>query len=565
MKRYFTTAAGLIAAASLICAPTHCQAVSRIPGPETTNGAARPSPIAVRPPSSARTPDGIAPLPSLDDSPTDHSIERLPAVSAIRRKQIGKIERLFPKDGELPPAQSLRYPKCQATSSPPLVPPEFQPCQTVDRGPPPVDDSPDYTAGRSASKSQPDTPPRHSSPNLMMGAQKPLAEPLLPASRDDFSRASTTDEGEEILRRNVLVNPLSGKFDFTEPMSASVHDDVAMEELDPHPSNRISLPPSLAARVDTILSDATRLADRGALFAAKREFLRALRMITRALDTSAGRQFHTQALANGLRALEEADDFSLQPTDSVESDLRLANYIKGHRTPILQHEDLSSLTPLIALQRYYEYAREQLTIAGGGNPLASKAIFAMGRAEMIQQSESSKSLLGAPKALALFHAALTIDPHNAPAANELGVLLAGRGRLPEAAILFERSVASSATPAAVENLATVYEQLGDPRGARWRQQAQQLALQTYGTPQLSAQPVVWLDPHKFAGADAEATVAWTRTTSAADAPSGNIQAAASALPTPAVVPIGVEAGNVRFDPGPGNTGVAGGQNGRRWW
>ncbi len=441
-----------------------------------------------------------ATLSSTEVTSGDEKIQRLPTVSAIRHKKTGEIARLFPQGSELPPAQTLPSPVPSPLRTAKSQVPGAEDCAI----PRQLNRTAKQQLRRAKDLTEMPSEPTAIKrlPQSSRSDEPALAEaPRVPATADTRPPLSPSDPLDDILRNNVLVNPLSGTFDFTESMSANIDTEASLRDVDPQQLGRISLPASLATRVDTIIADATKLADRGALFAAQREFLRALRMTTRALDTSLGRSYHAQALANGLRALEEADDFALQPADSVESDLRLANYIKGHRTPVLKQDAPESLTPLMALQRYYEYAREQLTLAGGGSPLAAKAIYSIGRVEMLQQSETSATSQGAPKSLALFHAALTIDPRNASAANELGVMLAGRGRLREAAALFERSVSAVPTPAALENLATVYEQLGDPRAARWRQGAQQIALQTYGTPQVTPQPIVWLTPQAFGNAD----------------------------------------------------------------
>jgi tetratricopeptide (TPR) repeat protein len=199
--------------------------------------------------------------------------------------------------------------------------------------------------------------------------------------------------------------------------------------------------------------------------------------------------------------------------------------------------------------------------------LAAKAIYALGRVEALQQSQTATSALGAPRSLALFHAALTIDPHNTAAANELAVMLASRGRLPEAAALLERSVAVTPTPVAVENLVTVYEQLGDPRASQWRQHAQQLAGQAYGSARVTPQPIVWLDPQTFGGVDSEVSMAWPPQVAAHERPSSHQEAVARATsPTPAVAPIGVSAAaltDTRATYAAPQTAPE--RNTRRWW
>ena len=181
-----------------------------------------------------------------------------------------------------------------------------------------------------------------------------------------------------------------------------------------------------------MLRAATSLADRGAIYAANREFLRVMRMITQSLDSQLGRQYHTRALAAGLRALEEAEDFSLAMATASKMTCTWRATCRAIALPS-SRTDLDQMTPLRAIQRYYEYAREQLTIAAGNTRLGSQALYALGRAEMFLGKEKPIAAPGAPKSIAFFHAALSADPQNVRAGNELAVMLARRGRLQDAA------------------------------------------------------------------------------------------------------------------------------------
>lgn len=288
---------------------------------------------------------------------------------------------------------------------------------------------------------------------------------------------------------------LSGEFDFCRSMSYGGEEDQFWQEIDPTQLPRAELPVALALRVAETLRGAKSLAERGASYAAKRELLRALRMTARSLDSSLGLPYHSRALAAGLRALDEAEDFSLTKHDSAESDVRLTSYIQGHRTPVLKNEDPRTLTPVLAMQRYYEYAREQLTIAGGNLPLAAEALCALGRAEMMRVGDEMASSATSPRSLAFFHAAMTIDPNNVLAANELGVILARRGHLQEARAVLENAVQRAPMPVAMANLASIYERLGDPRASALRSQMGGAA--PIHSPIGDPQAIVWMTPDAF--------------------------------------------------------------------
>ena len=56
----------------------------------------------------------------------------------------------------------------------------------------------------------------------------------------------------------------------------------------------------------------------------------------------------------------------------------LGQLIATHCTPVIK-SDLRQMTPLLALQRYYAYAGEQLAAAGGHEPAASLALYGWAR------------------------------------------------------------------------------------------------------------------------------------------------------------------------------------------
>lgn len=244
------------------------------------------------------------------------------------------------------------------------------------------------------------------------------------------------------------------------------------------------------------------LADRGAFFSARAEFIQALRVTTQALDAQSGTTDHSQALAEGLRALAEADSFS--PVGSqLEADMNLASVVAGHRTPVLKQADLQSITPLVALQRYYTFAQERLAQAGGQEPASSAALYGLGKLTtvMAQQSPDERRLHG-PKAMALYQAALMVDANNHRAAAELGVLLASFGQWQEAKRALLQSAEVSPTPETWHNLSVVHAKLGEDDLSKRARYEQQLALrerpQTTSAGPSNTPQVQWVDNSTFA-------------------------------------------------------------------
>jgi tetratricopeptide (TPR) repeat protein len=204
------------------------------------------------------------------------------------------------------------------------------------------------------------------------------------------------------------------------------------------------------------------LAQRGAYYSARAEFIHALRLVAQALDAQSVQPRHSAALAAGIRALNEAQDFVPRGAH-VEADLQVDGYIASHRTPVLKNAGLNTLTSLVAMQSYYAYAQEQLAAAGGYEPAASRALFALGKIQPRLDEVGPVGSLDGPKSMALYQAALVVDRRNADAGNELGVLMVRYGQLDDARQVFLQTLSVTPRPETWHNLAVVHERLGEPR------------------------------------------------------------------------------------------------------
>ena len=129
---------------------------------------------------------------------------------------------------------------------------------------------------------------------------------------------------------------------------------------------------------------------------------------------------------------------------------------------------MRQLTTLIALQRYYTYAQEQLAAAAGPEPAGSMALYGLGRlAAASAKLGDTDEIESTARAMVFYQAALLADDRNFRAGNELGVLLAKSGKLERAKEIFLRSLAISPQPATWHNLAKIHERLRDrPSDAR---------------------------------------------------------------------------------------------------
>jgi tetratricopeptide (TPR) repeat protein len=166
-----------------------------------------------------------------------------------------------------------------------------------------------------------------------------------------------------------------------------------------------------------------------------------------------------------LTAIQETKDFV--PADTPHNVvINLARLAATHQTPVLRNVDVTQMTRAEALQRYHSYATQQLAFAGGRSAIASSALYGLGRAECVTTAGAgSRNRLGAPNAMALYQAALLVDPQNYMASNELGVLMARFGDLSSAAGQLEHSLSIKPQAETWHNLAAVYRRMGQPEKA----------------------------------------------------------------------------------------------------
>ena len=250
---------------------------------------------------------------------------------------------------------------------------------------------------------------------------------------------------------------------------------------------------AVVRRADMRVRHGFQLAQRGALYSARSEYIAALQLIAQANDEEQSNQYFSTALAAGLAALKESSDFVRQNPRKPLTDVKAI--VGRHRTSILKDGSGMALTPRAAAQRYYTYAQEQLAIAAAGETAGAMALFGLGKVAIDPAgNRGSQALERTAQAMALYQASLLADPRNYRAANELGVLVAENGGLERARELFVKSVSLSPQPAAWRNLAVVHTRLGEKQLAD-AAIAQAAALEQNG---VTSNPAVkWVDPATF--------------------------------------------------------------------
>jgi len=260
----------------------------------------------------------------------------------------------------------------------------------------------------------------------------------------------------------------------------------------------------IARQADRHTHEGFALAERGAYFAARAQFTKALGLVAEGLDAELQTHAHVRALSAGLTAVREADDFpgagSTAPTGPD-----LARIVAGHRTPIFKDVDLAGLTPLAATQSYLGFAQEQLGAAAGDELAGSMALYALGKLHATLAAQGSSEIPAAgPKAVTFFQAALLVFPRNHLASNDLGVLLARGGHYQDAYRALAHSLSIRQNSTGWHNLAVVLSHLGNSDRARRaehlaalaRQQENDRRRQRTGS---AGDLVRWVDPATFAG------------------------------------------------------------------
>ena len=161
------------------------------------------------------------------------------------------------------------------------------------------------------------------------------AFPAMPANPD----SSAAVEGPQLFAPRLPTAPVLA----TAPRTATP---AGPPRTLSQPAGSLLLPPEAAAARSEQLEKTARqadqqvrhgfeLANRGACYAARAEFVAGLRLLAQALDAERHTTHHSRSLAAALTALKEAGDF-LPAGGKLEADLDLPAIIASHRTPILK-------------------------------------------------------------------------------------------------------------------------------------------------------------------------------------------------------------------------------------
>ncbi|QDT70811.1 hypothetical protein MalM25_37670 [Planctomycetes bacterium MalM25] len=259
----------------------------------------------------------------------------------------------------------------------------------------------------------------------------------------------------------------------------------------------------LSRRLTGEVRSAFQLGKSGAVYAARSRFVAVLRRIALAKDAEEGSSRHATALAEGLRTLDDADDF-VPRGDALEAELDVAAIAASHGLGLVT--EAKPAAPHEAIARYSQHAAERLAEAVAGEPSGSMALYGLGKTYTRLEAQSSDPNAGR-KSLVMYRAAVDTHRENYLAANELGVRLASAGRYQQAREVLRRAAAQPTAIATVHaNLAKIESRLGHAGAAVLsQQQSDQLAQQERAAGDVSRRHgVQWVSPDAFRRADPNA-------------------------------------------------------------
>lgn len=239
------------------------------------------------------------------------------------------------------------------------------------------------------------------------------------------------------------------------------------------------------------------LARRGAAYAARAEYWKALGFVAEGLDANGLTSKHSTAFTAGRTTLREADDF-VPRFHSLAVHVDSSAIVRRHRTPVLRVLDPGDVPQSQeAIARYLAYAQDEL-LKAVNNRDASDIFHGLGMVHAILAQQQNGDLpLSELKAAAFFQLALRVNPRDHRIADDLGVFCARSGHLEQARALFEQSLSVKPRPLVLRNLASVYEQLGETRLAERAYQGLH-ELGPLSLEDCTGDLIQWVDPATFA-------------------------------------------------------------------
>lgn len=432
------------------------------------------TPVAAMPPVPTIAPYEV-PTPSYVEPPASALVPAEPAVaSSVATSEWSGPQTIHnpaaygpPEDGSLPPVPTFEAPRAQRLASLPRTTPVPQ---LIAATPPRRWEGPLTTQFDTAAETVPD-------------------EEVTPSEVASDPIASTTQREKTPTRPLREITPVNhqGLLSYT----ASTND--------------------LSRRLSADVQAGFQLGKSGAVFAARAKFVSVLRKIAQAKDAEARSTRHSEALAEGLRTLDEADDF-VPKGDALEAELDVTAIARSHGVRLI--EGAGTVTPHDAIARYSQHAAQRLAEAAAKEPAGSMALYGLGKSYTRLEAQGGNPTAGRKSAV-LYRAAIDTHAENYLAANELGVRLARSGRYDQASAVLRQAASQPTAIATVHaNLAAIETRRGEMQMAAAAQQhSRMLAERERTAGEVSRRHgIEWVSPEAFQRAGGQAVAAAPATT-----------------------------------------------------
>lgn len=224
---------------------------------------------------------------------------------------------------------------------------------------------------------------------------------------------------------------------------------------------------AIGERLGQHLNRCEMLLHRKAYFSAREEAELGMLYLIHTLDGWQNRYHCEPAWAAAQQALVESEDFASAQRLSSDEEF-LQRLVASHETPVLKDARFEQLAPMTAAQHYRLYAQQCLAEAAQNHPWSSDIFYAIGRS---YQAEADSNVSDAQplrwRAITFYRAAITVDPANALAANQLGFILLQLDRARDAQAVLISSVNLNPSPAALQNLVEASYRIGDNVTCNW--------------------------------------------------------------------------------------------------
>jgi len=284
---------------------------------------------------------------------------------------------------------------------------------------------------------------------------------------------------------SVLEMDHATQASFPEPGLPKINDIASMN---------VTLSESVAQEAVHHIEYGKSLSRRGASFGARQKFFAALGVIARGNDVQTGGNAYTTALGRATRALREVQDFAVRNAD-INVGISVSEILETHQTRIIGDNEASVMTPVEAMQRYFTFAHQQMSIAGGKNAVTAEALYCLGKLHSVMAKHQPETL-DIAKAIVFHRAALSSDAQNSRSYNELGVLLARSGHLVEAESLLKQSLQINPLAETWQNLAKIHNRQGQVELAQLAQNEFVIAAQLEPIQSPESQ-IAWLPGQAF--------------------------------------------------------------------